>query len=82
MRTLMALCAATVVLMAAVAESAHAGGNYFAVRPWRGGQAAQPSTRARDFWSGYYGSRTFSYGGTYARPGYAPGPEPRVRISR
>lgn len=28
----------------------------------------------RDFWRGPYGSRTFSYGGVYARPGYAPGP--------
>jgi hypothetical protein len=42
-----------------------------AVRP---SNANGRSNASREFWRGYYGSRTFSYGGVYARPGYAPGP--------
>lgn len=42
-----------------------------------GTKSSKPTGRtssSQDFWRGYYGSRTFSYGGVNARPGYPPGP--------
>ena len=59
---------------AVVATPVRWGRNVFGGRSYDGRPNSGQSQSMRDFYRGYYGSRPFNYGGTYARPGYAPGP--------
>ena len=58
----------------AVATPVRWGRGIFGTRTYDGRPNGSSSQATRDFYRGIYGSRTFSYGGVNARPGYAPGP--------